>query len=428
MTVINGNYREYKLDNGLKVMLQNTSTQTIAVRLRVFFGSLNEKPGEKGLSHLLEHNLLSGGTTKYSPDEVDEIRSMFGSYNALTGLDSTIFTVDMVKEDFEPYLDYVSEVAFNLRLDSDRFEEERQRVLREIADDKSNPIFKDKKEYNDAIFGKDSPQSYYILGDEDVVGSVTLDELRVFHSRGYGTSNMDLILVGALPDNSDELIRKYFGNKIKGVNTRFKFPRNSPIVGRVIYHTSAPDLYNSDQPEESSAELNIALFGSTRSDPDFYAMRMLKNILGGDAHSRLFKRISQRMGLAYGIKCNYFHHFNAGVLYSGGSVKASKADEVTDAIFDEMRNLRENLIPERELDRHKRNLRYNMLKVFESNKGHLDTIQLIVDEGEGMTPESFTDKYNAITPKNIQDVALKYLPVSREEGNYVLMLRDPLKK
>jgi predicted Zn-dependent peptidase len=406
-------------------MLQETPTQTIGGRLRVSFGALNEKPGEEGLAHFLEHNLMTGGSSKYEPEESDQVRNIFGSYNAFTGLEETTFPVDMLAEDLGLYLNFVSDIAFNPLLNPERFEEERNRILRETADAKGKPDFIDNNAYHEAFFGENDPRTYFILGEEDVIGSVTPDKLREFHSRGYGASNMDLILVGALPDNIEDLIKDNFEGRESGENTRFKFPRNSPLEGIVTIHSPAPEIFNEDRPYESSAQLDISLFASTRSDPDSYAVQMLSDILGGDANSRLFQRVSQRMGLAYGFRSAYHGAKNEGAIYSGGSIKAERSNEVIDAVFDEMRILREDLVPNEVLDRNKRIARYNVLKNFESNKGHANAIGIKYDRG--ITTEDHLEKYGAVTPQDVHEVANKYLPSNREHGKYVMMLRDPLK-
>ena len=47
MTIINGGYREYRLDNGLLVALQSTPTETVAAELRINYGPSHEKEGEE---------------------------------------------------------------------------------------------------------------------------------------------------------------------------------------------------------------------------------------------------------------------------------------------------------------------------------------------------------------------------------------------
>jgi|GEM_PF-1474320 len=426
MATINGNYREFKLDNGLLVALQETPTQTVSGRLRVWHGALNEKQGEEGIAHFLEHTLMTGGSQEYDPERADEIRGTFGSFNAFTGLGRTFFPVDMLAEDSQLFLEYVSDAAFNPRFEASKVGEERQRVLRETADAKSNPGFKDSKAYGESFFGKNSPHTYFILGNEAVVDSASVDTLKGFHERGYHPNNMDLILVGALPKNIEDLVQQNFGQFQSGNGEKVDFPRNPPLYGATVLHTSAPELYNHENPEQSSAQLSISLVAPTGTDEDNYAVSMLVNILGGDANSRLFQSVSQRKGLAYGVGAQYDDSNNKGAIYIGGNVHSTRADEAVDAIFEEMTKLRTDLVPQESLERLKRNSRYKIAKTFETNAGHVNAIELRMDKG--LTPEYHLERLEAVTPEKIREVAVKYLPQNRTDGKYVLSLRDPLKK
>jgi len=426
MVTLNGNYREFELDNGLFVALQETSTQTVSGRLRVWHGALNEHQGEEGLAHFLEHTLMVGGSQKYNPERADEIRGTFGSFNAVTCLERTFFPVDMLSGDSQLFLEYISDVVFNPRFETVRVEEERQRVLRETADAKSNPGFKDSKAYGKAFFGKNSPHTYFILGNEAVVDSANVDTLKGFHERGYHPNNMDLILVGALPKNIEYLVQQNFGQFTSGNGKKVEFLRNPQLYGATVLHTSAPELYNHENPDQSSAQLGISLVAPIETDEDRYAVSMLINILGRGANSRLFTNVSQRKGLAYGVGAQYDNSNNKGAIYIGGNVQSTRADEAIDAIFDEMVKLRTDLVSQESLKRLKRNSQYTIAKTFETNAGHVNAIELKMDKG--LTPEYHLERMEAVTPKEIREVAVKYLPQNRTDGKYVLSLRDPLKK
>ena len=411
MTTINGNYREFKLDNGLLVALQDTPTQTVSGRLRVWHGSLNEQPGEEGIAHFLEHTLLSGGSSKYTPEQSNKIMGTFGFFNAYTGLQKTFFPVDMLAEDTELFLNYISDAAFNPIFDKIKVEEERQRVLRETSDAKSNYLFKERRAYDDALFGKDSPHTYFGLGNEEVISSVSIKDLENFHQRGYNPNNMDLILVGALPKNIEQLIKENFSSFKSGVGKKVEFTRNPQLTGTTIFHNYAPELLNNENPEQSSAQLSISFVAPTSTDEDSYAASMLVDILGGDANSRLFTSVSQKKGLAYGISSQYSNGNNKGII---------------DIIFEEMNKLKTELVSQEELDRLKRNSQYRIAKTFETNAGHVAAIEKKIDTG--LTPEYHLEKMGAVTPEKIRDAAIKYFPTNRSEGKYVLGLRDPLKK
>ena len=152
MAIINGGYKEYKLDNGLVVALQNTPTQTVASKLRVNYGSSHERQGEEGLAHYLEHCLVTGGSAKYDPVQADEIKGSFGFSNAFTNIGRTFFVGQMLSEDLKSWMDYTSDHVLRPRFDKDRIDGERERVLREISDAKSNPTYPANQEFNNVFY------------------------------------------------------------------------------------------------------------------------------------------------------------------------------------------------------------------------------------------------------------------------------------
>ena len=205
MGIIKGNYREYRLKNGLVVALQNTPTRTIAAKLRVNYGSSNELDGEEGMAHFLEHCLVTGGSQKYTPQAADKIREYFGSSNAFTNAGKTFFVADFLAEYMGRWLNYVSDHVLRPRFDEERVNAERERVLREIADSKSSPKHLINIEFN-TLFYRSHPKGRFVLGKEEVVRNADYNNICSFNERGFYPNNMDLILVGGLPANIEELI------------------------------------------------------------------------------------------------------------------------------------------------------------------------------------------------------------------------------
>jgi len=405
--------------------LQNTPTQTISGRLRVHHGGLHEKNGEEGLAHFLEHIVMKGGGMKYAPDKAEKIMGTFGNINASTSSSETSFPVGMLADDLELYLDFISDVVFHPRFDLERVNQERQRVLREMADAKSNPAFEDNSDFMDSLFGVDSPHTYFVLGKEEVVERATSNDFKAFHERGYNPNNMDLILAGALPENVDELIAKYFADKPRGEGAKYDFPKNPDLESKTVLHRHALELLNADNPESSSAYFRIGLVAPEYEEEDSWAVGRLVQILGGDANSRLFKKVSQEMGLAYGIGSSYAAR-GGGAIYVTGNVQAARINEALDAVFNEMNCLKNELVDGDELARINRNGAYNLAKGFETNEGHVDAIEVKLDIG--LNPELYLQNIDAVTPEMVRDAANKYFPTNREDGKYVLLLMDPLKK
>ena len=423
--IFDENYREYKLDNGLVVALQKTHTKTINVQLSVSWGFAHKKRGEEGLTHLLEHVLVMGGTKNYTARKAQKIFNSFGEMQATTKIDETAFSVDMLCEDLEKYLDFISSVAFSPRLDKKIIEQQKQVILREIADNKSGPAYIDGKNFRKLIYPKKHPFILDGFGKESVINSATQEDLRKFHSKGYNATNMELVLVGGLPDNTEKLVEKYFVNKPSGKNMKFQFPLMSSLGKRVIMHTSAPDIYNYENPEESNSYVLLCIFVPPKTHKDCITLDILSEILIQGKGSRIYNEISQKKGLSYNIGGGYDGQHNCGRIKIEGNINSKRQDEAVDLIFREFNKLQKKPINKVEFGEIKRYINYFFLKTYETNLGSLNVIRRKLEWG--FTPEYYLSKLNAITPEKLQEAAVKYLPKSRED-NYALLIRDPLKK
>ncbi|MEZ4891813.1 MAG: insulinase family protein [Saprospiraceae bacterium] len=72
---------EYKMDNGLKVLLhEDHSTPIVAVSVMYHVGSKNEKPKRSGFAHFFEH-LLFEGSENIARGEFDDYINNAGGYN-----------------------------------------------------------------------------------------------------------------------------------------------------------------------------------------------------------------------------------------------------------------------------------------------------------------------------------------------------------
>ncbi len=415
---------EYKLDNGLVVALQNTPTKTVAVKLRVNYGSSYEKNGEEGLAHFLEHCLVTGGSLKYDPATADDIRGSFSNFNASTDIGRTNFIGQMLSDDLIMWLDYIANHIFNPRFDKARFNGEKERVLREISDTKSNPNYKIDTEYNN-LFYRGHPKGRFNLGKEEVVKNATQEIIKKFHDRGYHPNNMDLIIVGGLPNNIEEVINNFFGLINKGINTRRDFPELKPLTDKIILHRSAPEIFNSNSPDDSPAQIFLNFLGPANGHENEYAVRIMNQILGGGTNSLLFKSLGLKKGLAYYSDIFYDGDYNYGVLGIKASVPAKRIDESIDTIFEEIKRMKTGKIDDNYVERIKKMAKYHLAKAFESNEGNLNFIEHKLDEE--LTPESYIDRYNQVNADKIMKVANKYLP-DKENGRYILCIRDQLLK
>ena len=120
----------------------------------------------------------------------------------------------------------------------------------------------------DEKYYMNNPRKKSPLGKEEVVMKTNLDKLRNFHRIGYNPNNMDLIIVGNIPSNIEDLINEYFGSIPVGENTRKELPELKPFKGKIIIYKSNPKLLNTQNPKESSAIIFINYRPVVKFDED----------------------------------------------------------------------------------------------------------------------------------------------------------------
>jgi len=422
MVVINGNYRELTLDNGLVIALQNTPTGTVFSRLRVHHGSSHEDGDERGLSHFLEHCLIDGGAETLLPSEIKKIKGSWGYHNASTGVRATVFEAELLQEDVGDWLRVVSKGIFFPEFDNGVVEQERQRVLREIEMRRADPHYASWQSFKSAMC-RGHPVGRDTVGETKIIHVASVDALRVLHGRGYGASNMDLVLVGDLPDDIDERVTDCFGRGPSGSNNRLQFPILSPLDSMKFLHSKMPQTTGEGG---AQAAIALGLIGIPQTHKDDYAIQILFRVLGGSSNSRLHERMSSREGLTYDVSTTYTSEHNAPFSVTQTSVPAGKWDEAVDMMFEEMHKLRSDGATERELEGVKKRMRFNVARAIQTNQDHISTIYEKWETGRDLN--DFLDGYDSVTLNDITRVARKYLPEGRKNGRYVLSVRDPLKE
>src|SRR3989344_2673086 len=356
MVKFNGNYKEYELGNGLVVALKKEPTQTVMGKLRVNFGPVHEREDERGLAHFLEHFILSAGSERYSLKEFEEIRNGFGRIVENTTIGRTNYGFCILKEDIKKLLEFISSSVFNPAFNEEIIEGERRRILDEIARKKSRPSFLYDLQLNNEIY-RGHPKGIIPIGYEDVVVNTSVDKLRQFHKRGYHPNNMDLILVGNLPDNINGLIEKNFGNQKSGENTRIKFPPLNNLEKKVVLHNPSPERENREDKNQSIAHITLAYVVAPATHPEMFALNIMRYILGGDENSRLYKRLGLGEGL-YSVSATYNGEYNAGEFFISADIPALRIDRMIDIIFEEINGFKTKKISNKEVERAKKRMRY----------------------------------------------------------------------
>lgn len=196
-----------ELENGLKYYIkENKFPQNTAIfYLVVNSGSTDEREGEQGLAHFLEHMAFNGSRDFSKNELIKQLESLGvngADLNAQTSYDQTSYTLSInvndknLKDVFKVFSNWIDGVKIDAgELDKERgviMEEERQR---------NTPAYRLYLAQSKDIFAGSIYQKRVPIGDMNVIKSVDAKHMQEFYERLYQPRFMSFVAVGDFDKN-----------------------------------------------------------------------------------------------------------------------------------------------------------------------------------------------------------------------------------
>lgn len=430
----NKNYQIETLPNGFRIAWRETSSGNVFANLRINHGALHEREGEEGIAHFLEHMFIEGGTEKYSPEEQAKIRGNFGYTNAFTSRDLTKIPWGMTPNKWEEFLDVSSQMVFHPRLDNKVLSQQKEIVLREMARKKGAPDFKDYESFRKSL-ARDRDHTYFVLGKDEVIRNLTQGQLRDFRARGYSPNNMILMVAGNISPQMISKIQEYFGNFPRGEGRPYTYSPVSSLEKKTHVVLPAQDLMNKDNEKNSNAQVLFGFVVPDELHEDSAALEVASTVYGRSKTRGLYHRIRSQEGISYDIGSFYSGTERFGRFHVEGKVIASKKDRAVEIVLEELEEMKVKSVDKDEIERAKIKLLYHLGSSLDGEYGKFAKVdplnagaiyQMNYDLGGGPDRQQRAQQIMKVTPADVRDVAQKYFP--SRDGNYVLMIRDPLQR
>ena len=331
--------RRTVLPNGLTVLSEYMpGVRSVSFGAWVRAASVHEPRERMGVSHLLEHMVFKGTTTRSARDIALSLEVLGGSLDAYTAREHTCYQARVLDEHLEQAADVIGDLIFRPLLRTSDLRLERKVVLEEIGMVEDTPDDLVFELHSEAMWGE-HPYGYSILGTRETVSSLGVRELRELHSRAYHPPQVVVAAAGNV--EHERLLEILERTGWMGVPEGDNVPLASPTLEAV-----AP---TERHVERDGAQTHIVI-GSpivAHADPRRYAIVLVDSILGGGMSSRLFQRVREELALAYSIYTFQVFHPDTGThgVYVGTA--PDTAARARDAISDELLRLsQEGLTPE----------------------------------------------------------------------------------
>lgn len=294
------------LDNGIRLyLLEDHALPIFRVSLRVNGGSYLEPPEKIGLADICDEVMRTGGTTKWSGDELDEmLEGIGGSVSSSVGLVSSGGSVNLLSEYSDLGLEVLADVIRNPIFDQDKIDLAKVQIRSAISRRNDNVGGIARREFGKLIYGANSPYAFQI--EYATLDAVSRDDLIQFHQMIFRPGNIQMAVWG-------DFDQKQVVTKIKELFGDWTAETlNLPKPPEIKYDYRSK-VYLVDKPDAKQAYIRIGHIGGFVTDEDYAARIVMNSILGGSFGSRLTDNVRTRLGLAY----TTYGRYGANYAYPG---------------------------------------------------------------------------------------------------------------
>lgn len=395
-----------RMGNGLTViLLENHSSELVAVDIWVRAGSANETPKTNGISHFIEH-LVFGSTLKRRPGDTDlEMESVGATLSAKTSRDWAHFTTTVSSRYLSKALEVLADAIMNAQFLNQEVERERLILLDELSRLESDPIEVCKRNIAAAVFGS-HPYALPIQGTTESIKTITREDILEYYRKYYVPQNIAVVIVGDI-DTQKALseVGKAFQGFTRGSEVKLDLPDIQPPTRQTIKRVESVF---------KQTYLTIGFLGPRGSDyEDVCAVDVLLSHLGYGYRSWLETEIMDKMGLATAVSADFLTQRDRGMITLFAATNNTNLEKVQELIFARIAEIRTRGISEQELAGAKRSLLGRYAFQNETVEGIANSLGFYFAVSEADFAVKYIGCVQSVTNQDIIRVAQKYMDPDR---------------
>ena len=343
-------------------------------------------------------NMLGEGSNRLTAQQIAEQLDFYGSYfDVNIDRDYVYISFCSLRKFFMPTLEVAREIILNPAFPEHEFDVYCSKRKQNLAIERKKVDVQSRELFASALFGAEHP--YGISSPEACYDELTREDLIDVYRKLYTATNCFVVCSGQLDDEVMGHIRAMAEALPEGKSVDITLPQTTTT------HQMRRDIETALQ---SSVRVGRLLF--PRNHPDFVGMQVVAAVLGGYFGSRLMQNLREEHGYTYGVMAAMVNFDKEGYLAIATQVAREVREEVLTEIYYEIERLRNELIPEDELQMVKNVMIGEILRILDGPFGIADvTIENIMCGMDNSATEHSVEQIIAITAEQVRDLAAKYL-------------------
>ncbi|HEY9791566.1 MAG TPA: pitrilysin family protein, partial [Candidatus Obscuribacterales bacterium] len=390
----------YKMTNGMTVvMLEDHRVPFVTFQLGIKSGDSCDPTTMPGLASVTADMLSEGTSTRTGKEIATEIDRIGGAVRAQTDPDFTIVAGSGLSKHSDSLFGIAADMTQHPNFPEREFKLEKTNLLQELTMKRTNPGFLANERFHKVVFGNHPYAT--ISPTPESVEKMTRQDLVNFHNTHYLPNLATLVVVGDFhTDKLKNLIDKDFGG--------WTSEQAPSMVSASCPQLSCRTICLVDRPGSVQSTVKIGNLGITKNDPDYFAVMVANQILGGSANSRLFLNIREQKGYTYGAYSQFAPHIEPGYFTAGAEVRTPVTAPALKEFLYELGRIRTTPVSTSELT----NAKNYLIGTFQSGfETQANISQRLLEQHLYNLPadylQTYTDKVEAVQPEDVKRVANK---------------------
>ncbi len=391
------------LDNGLTIIVrEDHNAPVVSAQAWCGAGAIHEGRWlGAGLSHVLEHMLFKGTTTRPGSRIDQEVQEAGGYMNAYTSFDRTVYHIDVPNTGAVKAIDILCDIMQNASLPPDELAKEMDVIRREMDMCQDDPGRRASRRLFEVAYTK-SPYRFTIIGYPDIFNELKPDDIRGYYHEKYAPNNVFFVVAGDVK-NADVVAQI----KTAYANTKSKAmpPLVLPLEPR---QTASREIV-----EEATVELGHVHFAWHIPEvrhADIPILDVLAVLLGSGRSSRLHQQVREKQGVVHHVDAWTYSPGLPGLFGVSAVVDGDQFSAAREAILAEIEKVKTNLVSADELSKA---VKQFISATLSSRKTMEGQAQNLGGNWLAANDLNFSERYLAavkhVTAADVQRVARTYL-------------------
>lgn len=395
------------LSNGLELCLvENHKLPLVQVNLLVKSGWASDPKDRPGAASLTADLIDEGTKSRTALQIADGVESLGAYLGSGSSFDSSSVSLNILKSKLDKGLDLMADVVLNPTFPEEELQRKKKIYLGRIQQESRQPFPSAIKLFLRTLYGEGHPyaQPYTGSGTVESINAIARKDLVDYYKANYAPNHAAVVIAGDITLNEAKAkIEKALGSWKK------KVTKEAAVAEPKVLQST--NIYILDKPEAAQSVIVIGNLGLERKNPEFTAVEVVNNALGGMFTSRINTNLREEKAYTYGAYSLFLGTKGTGPFLCYTQVQTKFTKESIHEIVKELRDITgERPLVGDELKVSKDNLIKSFPQNFQTLAGIASQISSGLTYGIPLDYwKKYISKVNAVDSRTSVQIAKKYI-------------------